>query len=196
MAETGGTHKQPLLGDEVSDARLGPAEAHDVIRQRLGPLAGRRGLKQGDVHRLARQMHTHTYRPGEIILPRGVRADCLGMVVQGQVAVHVGQRGAARLVVVLLPGSTFGEMMLAEGRPSHATLQALTHSELRFLRRADVLLQSSDDGETWRQLRIARFLAPSQEVKAGVYACSPSDGRFSCTFTCLEIGRSRWGPAA
>lgn len=61
---------------------------------------------------------------------------------------------------------------------------------------ADVLLQSSDDGETWRQLRIARFLAPSQKVKAGLYACSPSDGRFSCTFTGLEIGCSPWGPAA
>jgi len=123
---------------DLADARLSPSEAHDLIRQRLGRLAGHWGLKPADVHRLARQMRSHTYAPGEIILPRGVRADCLGLVVRGQVAVHGGQHGSTRLVVILLPGSTFGEMMLADGRPSNTTLQALTHCETWFLRRADL----------------------------------------------------------
>ncbi len=137
MAGDGGMYRQAPIVHAV-DARLGPAEAHDLIRQRLARVAGQWGLTPADVHRLARQMRMHTYAPGEIILPRGVHADCLGLVVRGQVAVQVGQRGSARLVVVLLPGSTFGEMMLADGRPNNATLQALTHCELWFLRRADL----------------------------------------------------------
>jgi tetratricopeptide (TPR) repeat protein len=83
-------------------------------------------------------MHVHTYAPSEIILPRGVHADCLGLVVRGQVAVHVTRYGIARPLVLLLPGSSFGEAMLTEGRPSTATLQALTRCEVWFLRRADL----------------------------------------------------------
>jgi tetratricopeptide (TPR) repeat protein len=135
-------HKEAPIGD-LASVRLGPAETHDIIRQRLTRMTDRWGLKAADTHRLARQMRTYTYTPGEMIVPRGTRADCLGLVVRGQVAVHVGQRGATRLVVVLLPGSTFGEMMLDEGRPSKATLQALTRCEIRFLRRAE--LQSLRD---------------------------------------------------
>jgi tetratricopeptide (TPR) repeat protein len=127
-----------LTDDQVIDGKLGPAEAHRLIRQRLEQLAVRWDLKAADLTRLIRQMRTRTYAPGEIILPSGVRADCLGLVVRGQVAIHAGQDGSIRPVVILLPGSTFGEAMLTEGRPSRTTLQALTHCEIRFLRRADV----------------------------------------------------------
>ena len=137
MAENRGPDIQAPIAN-VADTRLGPAEIHDIIRQRLAMLTHRWGLKPADTHHLARQMRTSTYTPGEIILPSGVRADCLGLVVRGQVAVHVGHRGAARLVIVLLPGSTFGETMLADGRPSNATYQSLTGSEIRFLPRASL----------------------------------------------------------
>jgi len=124
--------------DDLGAGRLSPAEAHDVIRERLAHIASQWHLKPVDIHYLARHMRARSYAPGEIILPQGVRAGCLGLVVRGQVAVHVGQRASTRLVIVLLPGSTFGEAMLARGDPSHATLQALTRCEIRFLRRADL----------------------------------------------------------
>jgi tetratricopeptide (TPR) repeat protein len=143
-------HKQAPIGD-LEMSRLSPAEAHDVIRRRLTRLAGRRGLKPIDTYHLARQMRTRTYAPGEILLPSGARADCLALVVRGQVAVQVGERGSTRRAIVLLPGSTFGEMMLADGRPSNATLQALTECEVRFLRRAD-LQALSDERRTERQV--------------------------------------------
>jgi len=123
----------PLPG-QPEDTRLSPAEVHDIVRNRLGRL----GLRAADVHRLAREMHRRIYNPGEVIVPRGARADCLGVVVRGQVAVHVGARATARVAVVLLAGSTFGEAMLAESRPSHATLQALTRCELALLRQGDL----------------------------------------------------------
>ena len=137
MARNGKGQEQAPVG-VLAHSRLSPAEAHGIMRQRLGRIAGQWDLKAADIHRLTRRMQTVSYAPGEVILPRGVRGDCLGLVVRGQVAVHVGERGATRLVVILLPGSTFGEMMLAEGQASNAGLQALTHCEIRFLRRADL----------------------------------------------------------
>jgi tetratricopeptide (TPR) repeat protein len=129
----------PLPG-QPDDSRLRPAEVHHIVRHRLGCL----GLRAADVHRLARGMHRCVYHPGEIIVPRGAKTDCLGIVVRGQVAVHIGSRTAPRLAVVLLPGSTFGEATLAESHPSHATLQALTRCEVGFVQRAHLqaLLQS------------------------------------------------------
>lgn len=117
---------------------LSPAESRRIVRQRLEPLVEAWGLDTADPYRLTRQMSSRTYMPGEVILPSGARGDFLGVIAQGQVAVYAGPRGASRLLVVLLPGSTFGETMLVEGRPSNATLQALTQAELRFVRRTDV----------------------------------------------------------
>ena len=137
MAGNGKAQKQVPRGARPH-ARLSPAEGRDIIRQRLERMAGRWDLRAADIHRLMGRMESVTYAPGEIILHRGVRGDCLGLVVSGQVAVRVGDRGKTRLVVVLLPGSTFGEMMLAQGQASNATLQAISRCEIRFLRRADL----------------------------------------------------------
>ncbi|MGD8792779.1 MAG: tetratricopeptide repeat protein [Anaerolineae bacterium] len=123
---------------QASGGALSTTETQRIIRQRLGPVARRWGLRSADLEQLARQMDAVTYAPGETVLPRGVHADCLGLVVRGQVAVHVGRRTSTRVAVVLLPGNTFGEMMLAESRPNYATLQAVTPCEIRFLRRAAV----------------------------------------------------------
>jgi tetratricopeptide (TPR) repeat protein len=150
MADNTPTDEMALIGEQAGDGRLSPAELHDLVRQRLDGLATVWSLRPADTHRLTRRMHSHVYAPGEMILPRGVHADCLGLVVRGQVAVHLGGRGTARLGVVLLPGSTFGELMLLEGRPSGSTLQALTRCEIRFLRRVDLeAIRSKRRTERW-----------------------------------------------
>jgi tetratricopeptide (TPR) repeat protein len=150
MARNGKAHKQAPVG-VLAHSRLSPAEIHDIIRQRLGRMAGQWDLEAADIHRLTQRMQTSTYAPGEVILPRGVHGDCLGLVIRGQVAVHVGERGATRLAIILLPGSTFGEMMLARGDASNAALQALTRCEIRFLRRAD-LQALRDERKSERQV--------------------------------------------
>jgi tetratricopeptide (TPR) repeat protein len=147
------------FSEQVMDNRLGPAEAHAIVRHKLGRLAYRWRLSPADVHSLARQMQTATYAAGETILRRGARADCLGLVVRGQVAVHASEGISAGPRAVLLPGSTFGEMMLAEGRPSPTTLRALTHTEIRLLQRGDLLAlraQQRDEVQTARLEGLAR----------------------------------------
>lgn len=143
MARNGRMQQKTPI-DDLGASRLSPAEAHDVIRERLAYIAAQWHLEPVDTQYLARHLQARTYAPGEIIVPHGVRAGCLGLVVRGQVAVHVGQRASTRLVVVLLPGSAFGERMLARGDPSHATLQALTRCEIRFLRRTELQALSEE----------------------------------------------------
>jgi regulation of enolase protein 1 (concanavalin A-like superfamily) len=59
-------------------------------------------------------------------------------------------------------------------------------------RRNDFLLQNSYDGQTWLQMRITHLHMPFSSLKVGVYACSPTEGRFSCTFNQLVIEENTW----
>ena len=56
----------------------------------------------------------------------------------------------------------------------------------------DFLLQNSYDGQQWLQMRITHLHAPLDEVQVGVYACSPKDGRFECTFEQIAIDDNEW----
>jgi tetratricopeptide (TPR) repeat protein len=111
--ETASTSAQATAG------RLRPAEVHSIMRQQLERLAVPWGLEPTEVYRLTRQMRAHTYAPGEIIMPYGVRADFMGLIVRGQVAVY-------------------GDLTPERNRASDATLQALTRCEVWFLRRAEL----------------------------------------------------------
>ena len=59
----------------------------------------------------------------------------------------------------------------------------------------DYLLESSPDGRSWQQQRITHLHGGFQTVQAGLFACSPSDGRFGCTFAYLLLGESHWSHA-
>jgi Tfp pilus assembly protein PilF len=134
---------------------------HDVIRQQMERLVAPWGLQPADVTYLARQMHSHTYSPGEIILPFRARADFLGLIVKGQAAAYSGQRDASQQVAVLFPGSTFGDDMLGENPPSDTTLKAITHCEVRFLRRADLEALASQRRSQGYQTTLGRLAVVS-----------------------------------
>jgi tetratricopeptide (TPR) repeat protein len=180
--------------EEPVEIGLSPAESRRIVRRRLKPLVEAWGLEAADPYRLTRQMQARTYRPSEIILPSGARGDFLGVVAQGQVAVHAGSRGASRLLVVLLPGSTFGETMLFEGQPSNATLQALTQTEIRFVRRADVQALRQERQVERRSSALWQLLAVSAVglflVIAAILALSLSPSR--AVLSIIPMGIGQW----
>lgn len=59
-------------------------------------------------------------------------------------------------------------------------------------RGSDFLLQNSFNGQTWLQMRITHMHARFDELQVGVYACSPMDGRFQCTFEQIVIDDNKW----
>ena len=55
------------------------------------------------------------------------------------------------------------------------------------------LLQNSYDGQNWLQMRITHLHVPFHSLNAGLYACSPKEGRFQCTFKQLVIEKNHLG---
>lgn len=148
--------RTPLPG-----VRLSPAQGRRIVRRRLAVLANSLHLSAVGIARLSRRLAARHYAPGELILMEGVRGDCFGLVVAGQVAVHTSPAYADQPTLLLLPGATFGEAMVAEGRSSGSTLRARTAAEIHFLRRADLLaeVERSHPHPTSPAIRWTRRLA-------------------------------------
>lgn len=65
----------------------------------------------------------------------------------------------------------------------------------RLSRRADDFrIECSDDGVTFRQMRVSHLYAATGEVSFGIYACSPEDSSFKATFTGMEMTECKWLP--
>jgi len=61
-------------------------------------------------------------------------------------------------------------------------------------RGSDVLIEHSDDGLAWNQMRIAHLHRSVEAYEIGVYACSPVGKGFRCCFRTLEIAENQWLP--
>jgi len=55
--------------------------------------------------------------------------------------------------------------------------------------RRDFFLYHSEDGQTYRQMRITHLPAADADVYVGVYACSPQTSSFRCHFDELALTR-------
>lgn len=63
----------------------------------------------------------------------------------------------------------------------------------RFSRRDDdYRIECSDDGITFKQMRICHMWNGNSTIHFGVYACSPEDSSFKATFTNMEITECTW----
>lgn len=58
----------------------------------------------------------------------------------------------------------------------------------------DFCLECSDDGVTFRQMRICHLWEGGGKICFGVYACSPEDSSFTATFTRMALTECQWKP--
>jgi tetratricopeptide (TPR) repeat protein len=126
--------------------RIGVADAFDILSEQMQRLDISHDLLPVAPQAVAHQASIRTYDPGDVILRAGARADCLGLLVEGQVAACSGGPGDAGPPAILTPGHSFGQEMLAQGRASTVTLQAITRCEVWFVRRADLALWAGRHG--------------------------------------------------
>ena len=59
-------------------------------------------------------------------------------------------------------------------------------------RESDYLIECSQDGEHFRQMRICHMWKGGGEIRFGVYACSPENSSFTARFTHMEFGECTW----
>ena len=56
----------------------------------------------------------------------------------------------------------------------------------------DFLIENSRDGENWKQMRITHLHQEIEELKVGIYACSPQDSSFQCEVHKIIIDENNW----
>lgn len=61
-------------------------------------------------------------------------------------------------------------------------------------REDDFRIECSEDGITYRQIRICHLLEGKGEISFGIYACSPEESSFTASFTEMELTDCRWLP--
>ena len=61
-------------------------------------------------------------------------------------------------------------------------------------REDDFRIECSDDGITFRQMRVCHVHEAKGEIAFGIYACSPEDSSFKATFTHMELTECMWLP--
>ena len=63
----------------------------------------------------------------------------------------------------------------------------------RFSRReSDYCIECSEDGVNFKQMRICHMWEGADEIKFGIYACSPEESSFEARFTHMEITECKW----
>ncbi len=59
-------------------------------------------------------------------------------------------------------------------------------------REDDFCIECSEDGVTFKQMRVCHMWEATDEIQFGVYACSPEESSFKATFTQMEITECKW----
>ena len=59
-------------------------------------------------------------------------------------------------------------------------------------REDDYCIECSDDGVTFRQMRVCHMWHGGGTVRFGIYACSPEDSSFTAAFTNMDLGPCMW----
>lgn len=59
-------------------------------------------------------------------------------------------------------------------------------------RESDYCIECSTDGINFRQMRICHMIEGANEIKFGIYACSPENSSFEATFSNMEITECKW----
>lgn len=61
-------------------------------------------------------------------------------------------------------------------------------------RGADYCIECSEDGRTFRQMRICHLHEGSGTIRFGIYACSPEESSFEAVFTNMAVTECQWLP--
>lgn len=63
----------------------------------------------------------------------------------------------------------------------------------RFSRReSDYCIECSQDGVSFKQMRIFHIWEVAGEIIFGIYACSPAEGSYKATFTNMQVTECQW----
>ena len=56
----------------------------------------------------------------------------------------------------------------------------------------DFCIECSTDGQEWSQMRVCHMYEAKDQIRFGIYACSPEDSSFKAVFTDMKITECMW----
>ncbi len=59
-------------------------------------------------------------------------------------------------------------------------------------RESDYCIECSEDGVTFKQMRICHLWEGTGEIQFGIYACSPEESSFEAVFTHMKMTECKW----
>ncbi len=59
-------------------------------------------------------------------------------------------------------------------------------------RQDDYCLECSEDGVVYKQMRVCHMFRGNENIRFGIYACSPEESSFTAVFTNMEITECMW----
>lgn len=59
-------------------------------------------------------------------------------------------------------------------------------------RESDYCIECSEDGINYKQMRICHMWEGAEEIKFGIYACSPENSSFKASFSNMDIVKCQW----
>lgn len=63
----------------------------------------------------------------------------------------------------------------------------------RFSRRQDdYCIECSENGSSWKQMRICHMAKGGGKIRFGIYACSPEDSSFTAVFSDMQLTECAW----
>ena len=80
------------------------------------------GISEENINRIVPCMEQETYKAGDIVLVEGTPNDKIHFLIEGRIAVIMGDI----LICELAEGNTFGEMEVLDVMPTAATIKAVT----------------------------------------------------------------------
>ena len=95
------------------------------------------GIDTEELTRIAQTMARRRYRRDEVIFHEGDPGDSLHVVVAGRVKItRESAEGDEAIVVILVPGDSFGELVLLDGAPRSATATTMEPTETLVMARS------------------------------------------------------------
>lgn len=89
-----------------------------------------------------------------------------------------------------------GSVVTNQGYSDWATTEidaSIKEMWYRLSRRGnDFRLECSQDGQTFKQMRICHMAKAKGPIQCGIYACSPEDSSFTARFTDLQVLECQW----
>lgn len=87
-------------------------------------------------------MPTESFEPGTVLFAEGKKSGVLCILIEGKVEIV---KGDFQVNIVSEPGAVFGEMSILLNIPHTATVRALTHCQVYFIKDGEAFLRSNKD---------------------------------------------------